>query len=165
MLSKTWKIMKMLLKARWEKKERGREKESDNFLAINRVIPNLGIERGRGFHTPGISSWWCSDTHGYRKRRKLNASASEMTSATTAHFLFLMGEIRSRSRHEMKPSRELQSKRVILSCRRNGITQNRAYRGEFVTCTRLDRHASMKQSRLFQKVFVAFLIVRTERAA
>lgn len=31
-------------------------------------------------------------------RRKLNASALEMTSATSAHFLFLMGEIRSRQR-------------------------------------------------------------------
>lgn len=48
----------MLLKVRWEKKEREKEKERDSFLTINRVIPNLGIERTaastlQAFHRDG----------------------------------------------------------------------------------------------------------------
>lgn len=48
----------------------------------------------------------CSDTESHRMRRKLNASAPEMTSATsTCTSSFQRGEIRSRPRYGTRPSR------------------------------------------------------------
>lgn len=144
----------------WKRDERRkRERKGERSVFSDKSCdPEFRDRENAASTTRGIPSWCCSDTHSHRKRRKLNASASEMTSATTAHFLPLVGGKFDRIRAaEWSHRASAESKREILCRRWNGITKSRVPRR---IChrhgTRLIDMRRWSDQRPFQKVFVAF---------